>query len=506
MIDLKQICDERIFEKKYMISLSVNKELRETIIDYTQWMRSDSSLKIRCLAIHLGYTEQTFPKCLVCGLPVIGCRAYQNRFSNYCGPDCSRSHRHRLNQDTYQKLNDRDWLYHQRIDLKKSYEEIAEMLNCSVNPVKKACVQHNIPMVQHNCSQPLILLKLQDKQWLFDLHYNQRKKVEEIAEMIGCSKATVSKWLNYHEIETNQPNSYPRKFNKISGQHQQVIDYVCSIVGQDQVLINDRTLLNGKEVDLYIPSKKLAIEYNGVFYHAFRPEQSNPALRKDRKYHISKTFECEKVGVRLIHIFSDDWIYKQDIWKSILANLLGQPQQRLYARKLTISIPSQTDKKQFLNQNHLQGDDKSSIWFALYDNDKIISMMTFCKSRYNRNYPWELSRYCVAKGISCIGGFSKLLKHFQKQYQGDIISYADYSRSQGNVYLKNGFVLTKRNPPSYSYVDLSKNEKRMHRSNYTKKKLKISDNVTEQQYMEDNGYRRIYDCGTLVFVKKSIYK
>jgi hypothetical protein len=350
----------------------------------------------------------------------------------------------------------------------------------------------------------MVLLKLEDKEWLYYMHCEQRKKVEEIADMIGSTKSTVSKWLNYHEIETNEPNSYPRKFNRISNEQQQVIDYIKSILGEDIVKVNDRSMFNGKEVDIYIPSKKLAIEYNGVFHHTFKPEHSNPALRKDRTYHLKKTMDCEENGVRLIHLFSDDWIYKNDICKSIISNILGKYNQKPFARKLVIGIPSASEKKQFLNDNHLQGNDKSKIWFGLYNQNELTCLMTFCKSRYNKNYTWELSRYCVKKYTSCVGGFSRLLKHFQKQHQGDIISYADYSRSQGDVYLKNGFRLVKRNPPSYAYVNTSKNQKRMHRSNFTKRKLNISGDMTEKEFMEQSGYRRIYDCGTLVFVKSSI--
>lgn len=504
MEDIKILCDNRIFDKSYMISLSVNKKAKELIYKSTAWMKPDTPLKIRCLAIHNQYTVTSFPKCIVCNNPVTYDKAYQNKFSEYCGPICSRSHKHRLDTVSYERLNNKEWLYQQRIVLKKSYEEIASELNCSVNPVKKACIKHQIPLVKHNCSQPMVLLKLEDKEWLHHMHCEQRKKVEEIADMIGSTKATVSRWLSFHNIETNEPNSYPRKINRVSDEQQQVIDYISGILSTDGVKINDRSLLNGKEVDIYIPSKKLAIEYNGIFHHTFKPEHSNPALRKDRSYHLNKTLLCEQAGVRLIHLFSDDWVYKKQICESILSNLLGIYKSKYYARKLKIGIPTISEKKQFLNQNHLQGNDKSKFWFGLYEQKILICLMTFCKSRYNKNYEWELSRYCVKQHTSCVGGFSRLLKHFQKQHKGDIISYADYSRSQGDVYLKNGFRLIKRNPPSYAYVNTSKNQKRMHRSNFTKQKLNITGDMTEKEYMEHSGYRRIYDCGTLVFVKSSV--
>ena len=105
---MQEICDNRIFDKSYMISLSLNKEIKEKIIELTSWMSINTPLKIRCLIINKGYTKDTFPKCIVCKLPVTYDKAYNNKLSDYCGPHCSRKHKHRLNTDTYDKLNNKD--------------------------------------------------------------------------------------------------------------------------------------------------------------------------------------------------------------------------------------------------------------------------------------------------------------------------------------------------------------------------------------------------------------
>lgn len=162
-----------------------------------------------------------------------------------------------------------------------------------------------------------------------------------------------------------------------------------------------------------------------------------------------------------------------------------------------------TTKKIFLNENHLQGNDRSTFAYGLWKDDTLIALMTFCRSRYTKNHTWELSRFCVRGGYSCSGGFSRLLKHFSSMHDGDIISYADFSRSDGMVYEKNGFELIKRNPPSYAYVNLNKSIQRHHRSNFTKKRLGISGDVTEHDHMISLGYNKIFDCGTLVFLKRN---
>jgi len=496
---LEQICDERIFDKSYMLRLALNQQTRALIEDHTNWMEDSTPLKIRCLAIYHRYTETTFPRCVVCNNCCTYNKAYMNKFSKYCSSLCSRTDKRRLSEEAYSKLNDYAWLYDQRIHKKKSFEEIANCLKCSETPVKRACNLLNIPAVRLNESEPLVMSKLRDKKLLEALHCDERQTVDQIAQTIGSSPATISRWLNYHSIETNDSNSYDRKTVRTSKGHQEIVQFINSVV-QTKVVLNNRSILGNKELDIFLPELNVAIEYNGVFYHTFQPQQSTESSRKGRNYHLNKTTDCETRGIRLIHIFSDDWTYRKEIWKSILTSVLNGPVGVSYARKLTIAIPSKTEKKIFLNENHLQGNDKSQIYYGLYDNNEMVCLMTFCRSRYNKHYMWELSRFCVCKYHRCVGGFSKLLKHFQRNYEGSIISYADYSRSQGNVYLKNGFKLIKRNRPSYSYINTSKNGKRMHRSNFTKARLKIGAEVTETKYMYDQGYRQIFDCGTLVFV------
>lgn len=110
------------------------------------------------------------------------------------------------------------------------------------------------------------------------------------------------------------------------------------------------------------------------------------------------------------------------------------------------------------------------------------------------------TRFAIKKNHSVIGGFTKLLSAFRKEYNGTIISYADRRYSEGDVYHKNGFILTRTNSPSY-YVVKKGTEDRQHRRNFQKKKIaQENDNRTEQQILFDNGYYIIYDCGTLTFV------
>jgi len=128
--------------------------------------------------------------------------------------------------------------------------------------------------------------------------------------------------------------------------------------------------------------------------------------------------------------------------------------------------------------------------------------MSFGKSRYNKNYDWELVRYCNILNHNIIGGASKLLNYFRKINNGSIISYADYTWSNGNLYQKLGFNLINQTRPSFWYINkdgiYSRNQFQKHK---LKNKLTIFDEkLTEWQNMVNNGYDRIWGCGNLVYV------
>jgi len=261
---------------------------------------------------------------------------------------------------------------------------------------------------------------------------------------------------------------------------------------------NDRKILKGKEIDIYIPSHNLAIEFNGVYFH------SN--LFKKNNYHLNKTKICNSNNIQLIHIFEDEWDNKIEIVKSILLNKLNKVQNKIYARKCELKLVKTSDKTKFLNENHIQGTVGSSINLGLYYNNELVSIMTFGKKRLalgnkkSNNGEYELIRFCNKLNTSVVGGASKLLNHFIKTYSPvEILSYADKRWGNGNLYRKLGFVEVKSTVPNYFYVI---NKKRRNRFEFRKDilvKEGFDSNKTEFEIMEDRGIPRIYDSGNFLF-------
>lgn len=490
---------ENYEDRKYLISLSLNKEKKQQIIDATNWYYSAAPIKFRCYLIQNGITEKDAPKCPTCDSLASFNKVSSDRFISFCSDACSKAFGH-LSPEVKERLEDYDWLYNKRVNQRMSYGAIAELLNVSTAPIKKYCKLHKIPEFKLNESIHSIKEKLEDKEWLYEQHVINRKKTEDIAYELGSSKATVSLWLAKHDIEANKVNSYARKINRASKEEQEVVQFIRSL-GIDPEL-NNRSILNGLELDIVCHSERVAIEYNGVFSHLYRPEEKKDARRKDKNYHLNKTELVEKLGYQLIHIFSDDWLYNKEVVKSLIAAKLNKSGETIYARRCDIRELTKHEKSTFLNQTHMQANDKSTYSYGLIHSGEIVACMTFCKSRYNKKYDYELSRFSCKRYARVVGGFSKLLKHFRKSHAGSIVSYADRSISMGQVYSANGFELVKVNPPNYHYV--AKNSiKRLHRAAFMKSRIAPRDERSEWEIMRSRGYSKIYNSGTLTYVLNS---
>lgn len=203
----------------------------------------------------------------------------------------------------------------------------------------------------------------------------------------------------------------------------------------------------------------------------------------------------------LLPIFEDEWKYKSDIWKSMLRNMFGLTENKIFARKCIIKKVSSSDARIFLENNHIQGFSNGVYAYGLYYNDELVSLMTFGKQRINLGgkkdeNSFELVRFCNKLNTNVIGGASKLFKSFLKDFNpNEIISYSDKRWSTGKLYDMLGFKHIHDSRPNYFYVV---NDKRENRFKYRKDRLiaeGYDKDKTEHDIMLERGIFRIYDCG-----------
>jgi hypothetical protein len=332
--------------------------------------------------------------------------------------------------------------------------------------------------------------KLKDDEWLKKRFKELGEQCDTLAKELDVSGSTVYRALIKAGVKIE------RKERSIA--ELEIKDYIESIYGGD-VVLNSREVISPKEIDIWIPKKKLGIEYNGLWWHS-------EIAGTPKDYHLQKTLESEKKGIRLIHIFENEWETKKEIVKSRIVSSLGES-KRIWARKTWVAALNPKERKEFLNRSHLQGDCGSSEFLGLYNYDELVAVATFGKSRYNKSFEWELIRFSSKLDTTVVGGMSKLFKYFVKHWNPEsIISYSDKRWGNGNVYKKCGFVYNGSTGPSYWYFN-GRDGKMYHRSTFQKHKLSgllqnFDEGLTEWENMKNNGWNRIFDCGTDVFIWK----
>ena len=293
---------------------------------------------------------------------------------------------------------------------------------------------------------------------------------------------------------------HPSEIAPFSKDELELFDFIKSIYN-GPIYRNSRSVIAPLELDIYIPEKNIAIEYNGLFWHS--------ELWKDKGYHLTKTKMCEKLGIRLIHIFEDEWLEKRAQVESLLKNALGVYDKVIGARKCEVKIVE--DKKlckEFLNNNHIQGYTPYKYNYGLYYEDELVSLLTFSVPRYNKDYDFELIRFACKNGYHIHGAFSKLLKAFRKEFNGSILTYSDRRMFTGDVYRNNGFAELTPTAPDYWYVNFKENKGRESRILYQKKKLiekygKEFSELTEREIANKHSCYQIYGCGNWKFELKN---
>lgn len=261
-----------------------------------------------------------------------------------------------------------------------------------------------------------------------------------VAKELGCSATTVKR-----ASEKNGWDDYFTQF--ASSQELELRDFLDSI-GVAYVA-HDRSVLNGLEIDLYVPSKKIGIEFNGDYWHS--------SAIKAKKYHFDKSKLAESKGVRLIHIYEYEWNTMKDKIVQLLKIALGVVDSKIYARKCEIREISNQEAKTLNDKVHLQNHRDAQVTYGLYYRGELVQLMSFSRTHYNRNLKgdnsWEIIRGCPGSNNVVVGGVSKLFSHFIKEHDPDeVFSYCDFNKFDGKSYEAIGMKFVGYTGPDKTYL------------------------------------------------------
>jgi hypothetical protein len=323
--------------------------------------------------------------------------------------------------------------------------------------------------------------KLSNPQFWQEEYVEKKKPFSVIAEELGINASNLSCYFQeFSGLTARTPGG--KSYGEL-----ELLRYVNQFIFAESRSFKSLGSGSNLFLDIYIPELKIAFEYNGLYWHS---EEFKP-----RDYHLEKTLECEKLGIRLIHIWEDDWLIKREILEKKIRSWLGLETEKVFARKCSIVVPTKEQRGSFYELNHIKGDSAGSIAYALEFQGTLVAMITFKDMGQGT---WDLNRF--ATSCSVPGGFSRLLEHFKRNNQwSKIYTYADRCISQGNLYAKIGFKLTSISAPAYHGIERYKRRSHWH---YTAEKLKArfpQFSGTQFEIMDQAKIPRIWDCGQLRF-------
>lgn len=287
------------------------------------------------------------------------------------------------------------------------------------------------------------------------------------------------------------------KCNSSSGEFSLNV-FLETFLTKEEIVTHDRLIIKPYEIDFYIPSKKIAIEYNGIYWHS-------EAAGKSRSYHYDKWLKCKEAGVQLIQIWEDDWLYKRTLVEQMLKHKLNESNtgERVYARKTETVQLQKNETTIFLNNFHIQGNVEGSVRVGLKVNGVTVAVMVLRAEEQGKKL--NLLRY--ATNTTVVGGFTKLLSFVIKNNPvvENIVTFSDNTVSDGSLYRNNGFVEDAFIKADYMYLHKGQ---RKHKFGYRLNKFKTnpdliySDNLSESELAKLNNISRIWDAGKIRWVKK----
>lgn len=240
---------------------------------------------------------------------------------------------------------------------------------------------------------------------------------------------------------------------------------------------DNRTILKGPHIDIWVPERNIGIEYHGSYWHT----ESRVGSKHRKKWEAA-----EAAGVRLIQLFDFEWLGRNEAVKNRLKAIFGVT-GTVAARKCDLREVPHKEAQAFFERVHTQGGRaRSLVAYALFSEDRMVACASFGQAR-GSGTGWELLRYASDGRVQ--GGFQRLFKAFNDRYApATVLSYCDLRWGNGQMYEAAGFRLDGITRPDYWYTtgaDKVPREKAQGRP----------EGQTEKEWALANGYEKVLGVG-----------
>ena len=252
----------------------------------------------------------------------------------------------------------------------------------------------------------------------FRMHF-EGKTIYEVAEVVNLSHSRIGEIVKKYNLQEilNIRAGYSQKETIL-------YNLIRKLVRNKRILRNVK-ILNSFEVDIYIPSIKIGIEFNGNYWHS--------TDIKAIDYHQKKSLLAEQKGIMLIHVYEYELDNNIEQLTSYFKNLFSI-KKRISAHNCNIDELQQSDVLKLCSQWDIENNNNFNKCYCLKYNDDILQMMLF-------NNTVMIGTY-TKSGYIVLGGISKLVKSYSTRTGNtEIYSTINFNKYSGDGLIAAGFEL-----------------------------------------------------------------
>lgn len=318
-----------------------------------------------------------------------------------------------------------DYSEHRKLYLSGlTISEVSLRLECTKNIVRKAIdglprhSQSNAikSFIKRNPRTPKpYVCPFEHLEETFVEEYKLGKPTSKIAEDHGCSSHIVLKYLKKNNIDCKRFTQPERAISYILNKH--------SIEHE----VHNRTIIKPKELDIWIPSKNIAIEVNGLFWHSGIKESNR---------HMNKFLSCRKKGITILQFTDYDIRTRFDMVESIILHTLEMSPTIINADDCKIIEINKASE--FFKTNYY-GNYAESETVGLIHNGITVMAMSFSNNRIV---------FASKLFHNIVGGFQKLEQYFIEKYNPKfILSNSIALVDGGQTLINNGYEIERISVP-----------------------------------------------------------
>lgn len=237
----------------------------------------------------------------------------------------------------------------------------------------------------------------------------------------------------------------------------QIAEYITSLsVGVQR----HQRILGGREIDIFIPSRNIGIEFHGLYWH------SEPF--RGKYYHLEKYNAASSLGIKLIQIFEDEWDNHQYVIKERLKELLCAAET--------------------LPDNH-------PLSHTTSGNVVYISVFNQVVSFTQAADAWVM----ISKPFITETAITSAFRYFVDEFApGTVITHIDHRWMSDNFVTSLNFKYQSTSAPSVWYIDRNTWD-RIDKAEVIDRLYMLCALDSKKSHMKEN-YLRIWDCGYSTWV------